>query len=79
MHAHLQYIFWKLLGTKISLSFHPSLEDPLGGILFALTHFHTLHPFIVALLTCVFPLLENNTHIVGLALNMLIVFLWLQN
>jgi len=50
----------------------------LGGVLFALAHLRafcftaTTHP------TCVFPLLTNDTHIVGFALNVLPIFLKFQ-
>jgi hypothetical protein len=50
----------------------------LGGVLFALAHLRafcftaTAHP------TCVFPLLTNDMHIVGLTLNVLPIFLQLQ-
>ncbi len=46
--------------------------------MFALTHLHALHLFVVTHPTCVFPSLEDDSHIVGLALNVLLVFLWLQ-
>jgi hypothetical protein len=52
--------------------------DPLGGMLFALTHLHALYPTIIAHPTCVFASLEDDMHIVDLALNVLFVFLWLQ-
>ncbi len=47
----------------------------MGRILFTLVHFHILPPTIIAHPNYVFPLLEDNTHIVGLALNMLFIFL----
>jgi hypothetical protein len=54
------------------------LEDPLGGMLFALVHFHTLYPITTTHPTCVFLLLADGTHIVGLTSNMLLIFLQLH-
>ncbi len=52
--------------------------DLLGGMLFVLVHFFALHPTIMAHPTCVFPSLANDTHIIGLASNVLPIFLRLQ-
>jgi hypothetical protein len=71
MHAHLHYIFRKLLGTKILLSFHSSLVHnrgrggPLGGVFFALIHFRAFRLIAATHPTCVFPSLAYDTHIVG--------------
>jgi len=53
--------------------------DPLGGALFALAHLCALHLTIIAERTCVFHLLANDTHIVGLALDVVPIFLRLQH
>jgi hypothetical protein len=42
------------------------IMDPLGGMLFVLAQLCGLCPTIVAHLTCVFPSLVDDTHIVGL-------------
>jgi hypothetical protein len=47
-------------------------------MLFPLAHFCILHPTAIAHLTCVFLLLVNDTHIVGLVSNMVPIFLQLQ-
>ncbi len=47
-------------------------------MLFALVHFHVLCHVIVAHPICVFLLLVNDTHIVGLASNVIPTFLQLQ-
>jgi hypothetical protein len=65
-----------LLGNKILLSFHSSLVHnggggPLGGVLFTLVHFHTPRPIAATHPTCVFPSLAYDTHIIGLALDVL--------
>jgi len=39
--------------------------DPLGGLLFALTHYQTLLKTIVQAPNCVLPSLTNDTHIMG--------------
>jgi hypothetical protein len=39
--------------------------DPLGDLLFALTHFQALVKTIVQAPSCVFPSLVDDTHIVG--------------
>ncbi len=43
-------------------------------MLFALVHFHIIHPIAIIHLTCVLPSLANDTHIVGLALDVVLVF-----
>ncbi len=48
--------------------------DPLGGMLFALVHFHTFHPTIAAHRNYVFPSLINDVHIIGLTSNVLPFF-----
>jgi hypothetical protein len=50
------------------------IGDPLGGVLFALAHLHTLRPIAIAHLTCVFPSLVDDTHIVSLASDVLPIF-----
>ncbi len=50
---------------------------PLGGALFALVYFRVFHFIVVAHLTCVFPSLADDTHIIGLASYMLLAFLQL--
>jgi len=52
--------------------------DLLGGVLFALVHLCILHPIATTHPTYVFPSLTNDTHIVGLASNMVPIFMWLQ-
>jgi hypothetical protein len=77
MHAHFHYISCRLLNTRISLSFHLNLvhdKGSLRGVLFALTHFCVLHPITTTHPTCVFPLLVDDTHIVGLASDVLFFF-----
>ncbi len=46
--------------------------------MFTLVHFCVLHPTLVTHPTCVFPSLANDNHIIGLASNVLLVFLQLQ-
>jgi hypothetical protein len=43
--------------------------DPLGEVLFTLIHLHIFFPIVIAHPTCVFPSLANDTHIVGLVLD----------
>jgi hypothetical protein len=38
--------------------------DPLKGALFALTHFRALHSTTSHFLSCLFPSIENDTHII---------------
>jgi hypothetical protein len=64
--------------TIISSESSTLYGDPLGGMLFALTHLHALYPTTISHPTCVFASLEDDMHIVDLALNVLFVFLWLQ-
>jgi hypothetical protein len=45
----------------------------LGGVLFALIHFHAFFPTATHLI-CVFPSLAYDTHIVSLALDVLFFF-----
>jgi hypothetical protein len=40
--------------------------DPLGGTLFALTHFKTLCSIANHFLFCLFPSIIDDTHIIGL-------------
>lgn len=49
---------------------HTNLE----GVLFILVHICTFHLIATIHSTCVFPSLANDMHIVGLALNLLHVF-----
>jgi hypothetical protein len=53
-------------------------EDPLGGMLFALTHLCIFPPIVMTHFTCVFPSLTDDTHIVGPTLDVLPIFLKLQ-
>ncbi len=46
--------------------------------MFTLVHLCVLHPILVTHPTCVFPSLANDKHIIGLASNVLLVFLQLQ-
>jgi hypothetical protein len=39
--------------------------DPLGGALLAVTHFKALHFITSCFLSCVFPSIVHNTHIIG--------------
>jgi hypothetical protein len=59
----------------ISFKFGPQQEDLLKGMLFALAHFHTFRPTVVAHPTCVFFSLVDDTHIVGPTLDMVLVLL----
>jgi hypothetical protein len=43
-------------------------------MLFALAHFRALYPIAIARPTCVFPSLVGDTHIVGLASDVLPIF-----
>jgi len=54
------------------------IRDPLGGMLFALAHLRAFCPTAATHLTCVFPSLKNDTHIVGPTLDVVLVFLQLQ-
>jgi len=47
-------------------------------VLFALVHFCALHPITITHLTCVFPFLVDDTHIVGPTLDVFLDFLRLQ-
>jgi hypothetical protein len=49
--------------------------NPLSGALFVLAHFRTFHPIIRTHLTCVFFLLANDMHIIGLTLYMVPFFM----
>jgi hypothetical protein len=49
-------------------------KGSLRGVLFALTHFRVLHPTTTTHPTCVFPLLVDDTHIIGLASDVLLYF-----
>jgi hypothetical protein len=51
------------------------IGDPLGGTLFFLAHFCALRPTIVTHPTYVFPSLVDDTHIIGLASNVVPTFL----
>jgi hypothetical protein len=59
----------------VSSKFGTRQGDPLGGVLFALAHICTFHPTATAHPICVFPSLENDMHIVGPTLDVLLVFL----
>jgi hypothetical protein len=48
--------------------------DPLGVVLFALAHFRALHSIATTHLTCVFPSLANDTHMIGPTLDVLPIF-----
>jgi hypothetical protein len=50
----------------------------LGRVLFALVHFCAFCPIVVTHPTCVFPSLAYDTHIVGTTLDVLLIFLRLQ-
>ncbi len=50
------------------------IRDPLEGMLFALVHFCVFHPTATTHLTCAFPSLANDTHIIGLALYVVFFF-----
>jgi hypothetical protein len=80
-HTHLHYIFLKAFRHKdltiISFKSRTQQGDSLGGMLFTLAHFCALHHTTATHLTCVFPLLANDMHIVGPTLNVLHVFLQL--
>jgi hypothetical protein len=48
--------------------------DPLGGVLFVMVYLHILHPIVATHPTCGFPSLADDTHIIGLASNVVLVF-----
>jgi len=50
--------------TITSSQFDTQQGEPLGEVLFTLTHFRTFHPIATTHLTCVFPLLVSDTHII---------------
>jgi hypothetical protein len=52
-------------------------RDPLGGMFFTQTHLHVFRPIVIVHLTCVFPSLANDMHIIGLASDMVPNFLGL--
>jgi hypothetical protein len=54
------------------------ITDPLRGVLFAPTRLCTFRPIVIAHPTYVFLLLVDDTCIIGLALNVLYVFLRLH-
>jgi hypothetical protein len=58
----------------ISFEFSTQHGDPLGGMLFALVHFRALHFTATTHLTCVFPSLADDTHMIGFALDVLPIF-----
>jgi len=49
--------------------------EPLGGMLFTLIHFRIFRHIATTHLTCVFPLLVNDTHIICPTLDVLPIFL----
>jgi len=81
-HAHPPLYFSKVFKhrdlTIISSKFGTQQGDPLGGLLFTLTHLCIFRPIATTHPTCVFPSLANDMHIVGLALDELLGFLQLQ-
>jgi hypothetical protein len=52
-------------------------NDPLGGTLFALVHLHSLCFIVATHLTCVFPLLVDDMHIISPTSNVVPIFLQL--
>jgi len=81
MHAHLHCIFFKLPDMGISFSFcRNQVHDKgthWGGMLFALAHLCVLHLTITTHPACVFFSLANDTHMVGFASNVVLIFLQL--
>jgi hypothetical protein len=77
MHAHPHYIFCKFFGTGdfIIISFNKQQGNLLGGVLFALTHLHTLCPYIITHLTWFFLSLSDDMHIVVYILDVVSIFL----
>jgi hypothetical protein len=61
----------------ISFEYGTQQGNPLGGMLFTLVHLCALHPTLVTHLTCVFLSLVDDKHIIGLALDVLPIFLQL--
>ncbi len=63
-------------GDFIIISFESCTqqEDPLGGMLFALTHLRAFCPTIVTQPICVLLSLADDTHIIGLASDVLSFF-----
>jgi hypothetical protein len=51
-----------------------TIGGPLGGPLFVLAHFHASRLIVVIHLTFVFPLLVDDTHIIGFALYVIPIF-----
>ncbi len=51
--------------------------DPLVGVLFVLVHLFVLRPIAITHPICVFPVLVDDTHIVGLTSYVVFVFLGL--
>ncbi len=52
-----------------------SFDSSLGGMLFTSVHFRAFYPITATHLICVFPSFAYDTHIVGLALDVLFGFL----
>jgi hypothetical protein len=51
------------------------IGDPLGGTLFVLAHLHTICPTIATHPTYIFLSLADDTHIVGPASDVILMFL----
>jgi len=75
---YLLHVFWHENFTCILFKFYTQHGDPLGGMLFTLVHICAFHLTIVAHLTCVFLSFIDDMHIVGLVLDVVLVFLWLH-
>jgi hypothetical protein len=64
--------------TIISFEFHTQLGNLLRRVLFAPVHLRVFHPIAIGHLTCIFLLSVNDTHIIGLVSDALLIFLQLQ-
>jgi len=60
--------------TLISSQSDTQQGEPLGGVLFTLTHFCIFRPIATTHLTCVFPLLVSDMHIICPTLDVLPIF-----
>jgi hypothetical protein len=51
------------------------IGNPLGGTLFIMPHICVFRLIEITHLTCVFPSLSDDTHIIGIALNVILISL----
>jgi hypothetical protein len=82
MHTHPHNIFlsfWTWGSHNHFVGVRYTIGDSLKGMLFALAHFYAFHSITITHLTCVFFSLADDTHIIGLASYVILVFLQLHH